>query len=539
MDTVHDCSGLMGDDLAQKARIFARDAWDVLTASPGWLAAHVAATTLYVAVEPSLAWAARDAVNALEQVAGVVARVTLPHAGVYISIGAVALILRWAEHTARKVYEATVVFALQRRQVARHDVLGLTDRVTRMVYDCLEAKKALSPFFTNLWRGVFQFVSVICWQLVLVPKWVPAVLVCVMPRLVIPWMLAPRIQQAKRHVLESNSAVTECAGNDTGAVLNRRQRVLLFGFLRLESLTGVMEAALNCSDWFVLLLMVMAARRFGIPLVPATIQMGDMAASLVALRLLNKPLLEIAKSYATFRGNWPALARTLYPDVGVPRHCAAPEKRSGFTLVELLGVLAIVGLLIGFLAPSLADMQRRGQNARCLSNLRNIYAGYVLYAAEHDGVLPPKYEIKKKTLSTSDISEGRVLNTPTNGIQTVLASYVPDVRVFRCPADSGDAQNPTPLWKQRGVSYEVKGALKKDLGTPKAYFCNKGTEIIASDPFKPWEASDRLTVMQKIAKGEHGPKDWHEGVTHIILPSGRAIGIRTKEEEKAEQNKAE
>lgn len=494
---------------------------------------------LYVAVEPSWAWAARDAVNALERVAGVVAQITLPNARIYMCIGAAALVLRWAEHTARKVYEATVVFAIQRQQVSRHAVLGLTDRVTRMVYDCLEAKKALSPFFTNLWRGVFQFISVVCWQLVLVPKWVPAVLVCVLPGLVIPWALAPRIQQAKRRVLERNSAVTECAENDAGVALKGRQQALLFGFLRLELLTGAMEAVLNCSDWFVLLLIVMAARRFGIPLVPATIQMGDMAASLVALRLLNKPLREIAKSYATFRGNWPALERTLYPDGSLQKRCTAQRTHSGFTLVELLGVLAVVGLLIGFLAPTLADMHRRGQNARCLSNLRNIYAGYVLYAAEHDGMLPPKYEIKKKTLSTSDISEGRVLNTPANGIQIALASYVSDERVFRCPADSGDAENPTPLWQQRGESYEVKGVLKKDLGTSKAYFCNKGAEIIASDPFKPWEASDRLTVMQKIAKGEHGPKDWHDGVAHIILPNGRAVGVRTKEEEKAEQNKAE
>ncbi|MBP7828403.1 MAG: prepilin-type N-terminal cleavage/methylation domain-containing protein [Kiritimatiellae bacterium] len=209
----------------------------------------------------------------------------------------------------------------------------------------------------------------------------------------------------------------------------------------------------------------------------------------------------------------------------------------GFTLTELLTVVTVLGLLTGLLTVQVRTARWRSQRQACLANLRQVCVGYVLYAADHAGLLPPKYEIKKKTLSASDRAEGRVLNTIGNGIQTALYPYVGDVRVFRCPADSGDAKDDAPLWTRRGESYEVKGVLKKDLGTAKATFFTKGGELVAGDPFKPWEAEDPLTVMEKIAKGEHGPKDWHHGYANLVLPSGAAYSVRTKEEEKAVQDK--
>jgi prepilin-type N-terminal cleavage/methylation domain-containing protein len=208
-----------------------------------------------------------------------------------------------------------------------------------------------------------------------------------------------------------------------------------------------------------------------------------------------------------------------------------------FTLVELLTVIAVIAILAALLIPCLANAQRTAQRTSCLSNMRQIYAAYVFYATDHEGYIPPKFEVKKKKLTASDITEGRVLNTLTQGIQTVLSTYIRDAKAFQCPADSGDAQDPTPIGQRRGDSYEVKGVLAKELSTPKARFSSRGSDLIISDPFKPWEAADRMTVMEKIAKGEHGPKDWHHGWCNIMLPNGRAVSIRTKEQEKAEQNK--
>lgn len=213
------------------------------------------------------------------------------------------------------------------------------------------------------------------------------------------------------------------------------------------------------------------------------------------------------------------------------------KRLAAFTLIELLIVIAVLLLLAAIATPVIASAIHSAKRATCLSNLRQIYSGFALYAGDHKGLVPPKFEVKKKSLSGSDVIEGRVLNTHAYGIQTVLAPYLSGVDVFHCPADSGDAKDSTPLWQQCGCSYEVKGVLKKDLGTSKALFLVRGPETIVGDPFKPWEASDLLNVNQKIAKGEHGPKDWHAGWCNLMLPNGRAVSIQTSVQEKAEQNK--
>lgn len=212
-------------------------------------------------------------------------------------------------------------------------------------------------------------------------------------------------------------------------------------------------------------------------------------------------------------------------------------RHPAFSLIELLAAIAAIALLAALLVPAIARSLNTARRIACLSNLRQIYAGYTLYAADHNGHVPPKFEVKKMRLSGSDAIEGRVLNTAACGIQTVLAPYVNDAEVFRCPADSGDAKNAKPLWRQCGCSYEVKGVLAKDRGTAKELFYARGSETVVGDPFKPWEASDLLGVNEKIAKGEHGPKDWHAGWCNLMLPNGRAVSVQTKEQEKAEQNK--
>lgn len=69
----------------------------------------------------------------------------------------------------------------------------------------------------------------------------------------------------------------------------------------------------------------------------------------------------------------------------------APFTRSAFTLVELLTVVAIVGVLAGIVIAALGGARRRAQDAACKSNLRQIGAATLLYASDHKGMLPPAH----------------------------------------------------------------------------------------------------------------------------------------------------
>lgn len=68
------------------------------------------------------------------------------------------------------------------------------------------------------------------------------------------------------------------------------------------------------------------------------------------------------------------------------------ERRGGFTLVELLVVIGIIALLISILLPTLGRAREQARATLCMSNVRQITQGFLLYASVNGQVLPPLSE---------------------------------------------------------------------------------------------------------------------------------------------------
>ncbi|MEI7721110.1 MAG: type II secretion system protein [Verrucomicrobiota bacterium] len=62
--------------------------------------------------------------------------------------------------------------------------------------------------------------------------------------------------------------------------------------------------------------------------------------------------------------------------------------RGGFTLVELLVVISIIGLLAGLAIPAISTARKSGHKAKDLSNVRQITGAILNYATELGGTLP-------------------------------------------------------------------------------------------------------------------------------------------------------
>ncbi|MHC4887889.1 MAG: type II secretion system protein, partial [Planctomycetota bacterium] len=59
-------------------------------------------------------------------------------------------------------------------------------------------------------------------------------------------------------------------------------------------------------------------------------------------------------------------------------------RQRGFTLVELLVVVAIIAILMAILMPALNRAREQGKRAACLNNCKQLALAWSIYADEND-----------------------------------------------------------------------------------------------------------------------------------------------------------
>ena len=85
-----------------------------------------------------------------------------------------------------------------------------------------------------------------------------------------------------------------------------------------------------------------------------------------------------------------SVCRSGEADRGVVGYDYSGRSFHGFTLVELLIVVAIMGLLLSILMPSLRAVRRRVQQVHCASNLRSLNSAALVYALDNNDRLAIK-----------------------------------------------------------------------------------------------------------------------------------------------------
>ncbi len=106
------------------------------------------------------------------------------------------------------------------------------------------------------------------------------------------------------------------------------------------------------------------------------------------------------------------------------------ELDTGFTLVELLVTVAIIGLLLAILMPALNVARESARASACARNMREIGMAAMLYAADHDGRYPRSQHsafVHREVVWARSLA--RYLGETDAGWSNLLRS------VYRCPSD--------------------------------------------------------------------------------------------------------
>src|SRR3954454_8861062 len=110
-------------------------------------------------------------------------------------------------------------------------------------------------------------------------------------------------------------------------------------------------------------------------------------------------------------------------------------RRAGFTLVELLVVVALIVLLAGLLMPVFAQAREKGRQAACISNMKQLAAAMRLYCEDYDEALPLEVGHQR----------GDRLIFPMSWMGRLLP-YVPTTAVFIDPSSGHANRN----WRRSG-----------------------------------------------------------------------------------------
>ncbi len=132
-------------------------------------------------------------------------------------------------------------------------------------------------------------------------------------------------------------------------------------------------------------------------------------------------------------------------------------RRHGFTLIELLVVIAIIAILAAILFPVFARAREKARQTSCLSNIKQLALGMLMYASDYDERL--------------SASHWGTFDVPRSTWRGSIYPYVRNIQLYTCPSkpDIGpfDPMREAVVWQYCGYAMPyVHGWSSKTIARP-------------------------------------------------------------------------
>lgn len=186
-------------------------------------------------------------------------------------------------------------------------------------------------------------------------------------------------------------------------------------------------------------------------------------------------------------------------------------KRRGFSLVEMLVVVAIVAVLAAVLFPVLASARGKARHSTCIANLRQLGAALIIYTRDHFDTYPYDLRPRAPARPGAKPAYDGTNKWDASPIIAHMRPYIKSDRLAFCPDRPDEVSDLGPL-----SNYEFNGLIA----------LNDSPQAPHHRPVRVYDVADpsHVLVFEDYSDSPH----YHAGFRNFAMCDGRAVACSSR-----------